>query len=52
MTHEYPSNTWLWACPDGEGVIDEARAWIKSENYGHEVVKIIRVEGQIVVVQR
>ncbi len=49
---EYPPNTQLWASPDCETAIDEAKAYIKLEGYSAETVRLVKSYGMVFVVRR
>lgn len=49
---EYPSSMVIWAAPDDATGVDEAKAYIKTEGYNAETVKLVKSEGQVRVIRR
>ena len=49
---EYPSETWLWASQECETAIQEAKQYIIDEGYSSDTVRLVRNNGQIIVVKK
>ena len=52
MTFKYPPGQTIWASDDSELSIADAKKWVEDEAYSFDEVKMVRREGQILVVVR